>query len=298
MVKSILRKLVPKGALELNRRRKKKKRRSQLKSNEKEGRILTVDALILDFTKAGIVAGDSVLVHSAMSKIGFLKHGPQTFIDALIKVVGADGNILMPTSPNAGWQIDYARENPVFDVANTPSKTGAITEYFRKMKGAVRSIHPTEPVSVLGPKAHWFVDEHFGQLTPYNKFSPFHKLSECGGKILYIGVTLDNAGTNLHTLEDAVDFKFPVYHPEIFTFDVIDYNGKKHKVRTKIHNPEFSKKRKCDALLPMFEKNGVVKRCSIGEASTLVVAAKKLLDVMLEEYQQQGVTMYTPKGSN
>ena len=84
-------------------------------------------------------------------------------------------------------ELNYIQNTPFFDVLNSPSKTGAITECFRKMKGVVRSLHPTEPVSAFGPLAEYFTRDHFNQLTPYNKNSPFYRVGEKQGKIFYVG---------------------------------------------------------------------------------------------------------------
>lgn len=292
-LKDFIRKSTPKFLLDWNRKRKKQKRNAEL-ANLKP---LSKDELTKDLRSIGIKEGDTLLVHSSQSRIGNLKDGPKTLVDALLEVVGKQGNILMPTSPNNVYQLNYIRNTPFFDVRESPSNSGKITEYFRTLPNAVRSIHPTEPVSAIGPKAKYFTEGHFGQLTPYNEESPFYKVSKEGGKILYIGVTLSMAGTNLHTLEDAVDFKFPVYHPEIFEFKVIDDKGKEHLIKTKVHNPEWSKKRKCDDLIPMFVEQGALEKVKIGEANTLLVDAKRFLEVMIEQYGEKGVTMYTPKGS-
>lgn len=296
-LKDFIRKSTPRFLLEMNRKRKKNRRKRALEQMARSGQVITQEHLEADFRKAGIRQGDAVLVHSSLSKIGFLKEGPKTFVDALMRVVGADGTILMPTSPNAVYQYDFIRENKVFDVLNTPSKTGKITEYFRTLPGVKRSWHPTEPVSGWGAAADYFLDAHFGQLTPYTRQSPFYKISEKHGKLLYVGVTLDMAGTNLHTLEDAVAFKFPVYAEEIFEVAIVDPSGKTHCVKTKVHNPEFSKKRRCDELIPMFEKAGVIQKVKIGQADTLVADAAGFLETMLRAYEERGVTMYTPQGS-
>jgi aminoglycoside 3-N-acetyltransferase len=292
-LKDFVRRTAPTFLLSWNRKRKKNKRNSEFKSQSH----ITKQDLLNNLKEIGIQNNDVLLVHSSLSRIGFLEDGPKTLVDALIEAVGPAGHILMPTSPNNVYQLNYIRETPFFDVLNTPSKTGKTTEYFRNLPTTVRSLHPTEPVSVLGPRADYFVKDHFAQLTPYNENSPFFKVSKEGGKILYIGVSLSMAGTNLHTLEDAVDFKFPVYHTEIFDFKVIDDKGKKHSVQTKVHDPNWSKKRKCDDLIPLFEEQGALKKVKIGQAESLLVDAGKFLDVMIKEYETNGVTMYTPKGS-
>jgi aminoglycoside 3-N-acetyltransferase len=297
-LKDVLRGLTPTVLLEWNRKRKKNNRNKFLQTQKKAGKTLSKTQLIEQLVKIGIESGDTLLVHSSLSKIGYLDEGPKTLVDALISVIGESGNLLMPTSPNNVYQLNYIQNTPFFDVLKSPSRTGAITEYFRTLKGSKRSLHPTEPISAYGPLANELTKDHFNQLTPYNSNSPFYKVAQMGGKILYIGVTLDNAGTSLHLLEDAVDnFKFPVYYHKIFEFDVINEQGVKHKVKTKVHNPEQSKKRKCDDLLPMFRAENVCKDVTIGHAKTLLFDAKKMYDVMLEQYNKNGVTMYTPKGS-
>ena len=105
------------------------------------------------------------------------------------------------------------------------------------------------------------------------------------------------AGTSLHTLEDAIpDFKYPVYYPEIFDFEVIDYEGSKHLVKTKVHDPEYSVKRKCDDLIPHFINDGVMEKVKVGEADTLLADAKGFFESMVKWYREKGVTMYTPNG--
>lgn len=296
-LKNFIRSLVPERILNAYREKKKDKQRKLIREQELRGEGLTFTQVFHQLLACGLKAGDSVLVHSSFSKIGFVAGGPRIIVDALLEVIGAEGNLLMPSSPNPGYQLDYIRNLKQFDVQNDPSKMGAITEYFRTLPGVMRSESPTEPVCCFGPKAEWFTSGHLGEETPYTKNSPFARLAEAHGKILYIGVTLDNAGTSLHVLEDAVaDFKYPIYYPEVFPVSVKQTNGNLVSVSVKVHNPEQSAKRKCDELLPLFETEGVMKRSMIGKAPTLVFDAAKMLEVMIKEYHTKGVTMYTPTG--
>lgn len=296
-LRNFIRSLVPQRILNAYRERKKDKQRKLIREQELRGEGWTFTQLFQQIQACGIKAGDSVLVHSSFSKIGFVAGGPRIIVDALLEAIGSEGNLLMPSSPNPGYQLDYIRNLNQFDVLNDPSKMGAITEYFRKLPGVKRSESPTEPVCCYGPKADWFTSGHLGEETPYTGNSPFARLAEAGGKILYIGVTLDNAGTSLHVLEDAVaDFKYPVYYPEVFHVSVKQTDGTIVPVSVKVHNPEQSAKRKCDDLLPLFEAKGVMKHAVIGNAPTLVFDAAKMLDVMITEYHSNGITMYTPTG--
>ncbi|GCD77593.1 hypothetical protein JCM31826_10750 [Thermaurantimonas aggregans] len=296
-MRDLLRALTPDFLLSIYRKYKKEKVRQTLANKAKKGDIITTKVLIDQLKAIGIKQGDSVLVHSAMSRLGYLENGPRTLIDALLEVIGTNGNILMPTSPNPALQLDYVRQHPHFDARNDPSAMGAITEYFRKMPNTVRSLSPTEPVSAYGPLSVWLTEGHRGRPTPYDSYSPFYRLTEVGGKILYVGVTLAQAGTSLHLLEDAVDdFPYPVYYSQEFNVKVTDLKGDTYIHRIKVHNPVQSAKRQCDALIPMFVEKSVMQRVQLGEAPTLLTDAAGMFRVMMEAFKTKGITMYTPYG--
>jgi aminoglycoside 3-N-acetyltransferase len=267
-----------------------------MKYRTKKGVIWKTQDLINHLQLANILEGDHIMVHASMSKIGVLEKGPFTVINALMQVVGSKGVILMPTSPIACLQYDYVRSNPTFDVKNTASAMGAISEAFRKLPNVKRSIHPTEPVAAWGVNSMDYIKDHIVKNTPYHNDSPYGKLIHNKGKILYIGVTLDNAGTHLHTLEDAIDLGLPIYASEVFNLEVIDIDGNTIEVKTKVHNPIYSKKRKCDELLPMFLAKNVYQEVMIGDAKTLIFDAELMFNVMIDAYLTSGVTMYNPKG--
>lgn len=295
MLKQFALKYAPEFMLEWAKRLKKNQRRKQLETQKQNGGI-TKQKLIDDLIKIGIKKNDSVLVHSSLSKIGFVEGGPKTIVDALFEVVGLEGTLLFPTFPAIGRNKTHLEEHPLFDIKNTPSQMGSVTEYFRKLDNVYRSFHPTDAVCAKGPLADYFTNSHFGQLTPYNENSPFRKLCSKNGKILMLGTTLNGACTNLHTLEDAVDFKYPVYDTKIFDVKMIDAAGKESMMKTKVHNPDYSAKRNCDALKPLFEQEGVLVNGTIGEAKSMLIDANKMLEVMIKNYNEKGVTMYTPMG--
>ena len=297
-LRDTLRALTPGFLLRWYRNRKKESARAVIAEQRSRGEGWSTADLLKQLHTAGIKEGDTLLVHSSLSKIGYVKGGPQTVVDTFLAAVGKTGHILMPNSPNAGYQLDYIRSLDVFDLQNSPSALGAITETFRTQTGAIRSVSATEPVSCIGPEAEWYTSGHFGKQTPYTSDSPFFRVAESGGKILYVGVTLANAGTSLHLLEDAVnDFPYPVYYPELFDVKVRLTDGSEHKVQTRVHNPEQSAKRKCDDLIPLFEREGALQKIHFGNAPTLLLDARRMLEVMLEHFYEAGVTMYTPFGS-
>lgn len=290
-------KYAPGFLLEWAKKLKKNQRRKQLQQQEQNKSGISKLQLIGDFKSIGIKNGDSVLVHSSLSKIGFVDGGAKTVVDALFDVVGEKGTLLFPAFPVIGRAKTHLENNPFFDINEAKSQMGSITEYFRKLNDVHRSFHPTDSMCAKGPLAEYYTNSHFGQLTPYTENSPFRKLCTKKGKILMLGTTLNGACTNLHTLEDAVDFKFPVYDEKIIEVKMIDADGKESVMKTKVHNPDYSAKRNCDALKPMFEKEDVLVNGIIGEAKSMLIDAGKMLEVMIKNYKEKGVTMYTPWGS-
>lgn len=285
----------PESMLEKAMVARKTLRRFRLRKQSRNNPI-RFEQLLHDLKKIGLRDGDSVLVHSSLSKIGFVEGGAITVIHALRAAIGEHGTLLMPSFPAPGRNKDYLETQPVFDVRATPSNMGLISEVFRKMPGVMRSLHPTDPVCAQGPLAAYYTNSHYSQPTPYNEHSPFRKLIGQHGKILMLGTTLNGACTSLHTLEDAVDFPYPVYDRKKYAVKVIDGSGHLHLMETLVHNPDYSAKRNADALLPLFEQARILKKGTIGQANSLLIDAAGFFSTMLTAFEDKGITMYTPKG--
>ena len=87
---------------------------------EKQGdhplpRVTTAD-LVRDLRALGLRAGDVVLVHSAMSRIGYVDGGAPAVVQAFMDVLGPEGTLAVPTFPFRGSMLDYCRSGPLFDV--------------------------------------------------------------------------------------------------------------------------------------------------------------------------------------
>ena len=295
-MRKILLKILPQSLIDLYKSNKKRSRLQQREQLLKKNDIVTEAMIVTALHHNGIKTGDTVMLHSSLSKIGYVENGANTLINALLQTIGAEGTLMMPAFPAVGYNYDYLKTNPVFDIKQTPSKMGIVTETFRKQTHVLRSLHPTDSVTAMGKQAQYLVKDHFGQLTPYNANSPFYRLCGLKGKILMLGVDL-NSLTNLHTIEDAVnDFEYPVYHKTLFTTALIDETGKRVSMQTKVHDPFYSKKRRCNDLMPHFEKAGFLKHFKIGQANCMLINADKMHEWMVENYKTKGITMYTPNG--
>lgn len=296
-MKKILRHILPQFFIDFYKGHKKLSRSKKRELLRENNQVINEQDIVLSIQQAGVKTGDVLMVHSSLSKIGYVEGGADEVVNALMKVVGVHGTLMMPSFPGVGFSYDFLKSEPIFDVRHTASKMGSITEVFRKRKGVKRSLHPTDPVCVFGHHADYLTEQHFGQLTPYNKFSPFYRLCELKGKILLLGVDL-NSLTNLHTSEDDIqDFKFPVYHPQVFNCKLINEQGLQVEMQTKVHNPVYSKKRQCNALIPHFEKAGFLKHFKLGLADCMIIDAQHMHLWMVKNYIDHGITMYTPNGN-
>lgn len=175
---------------------------------------LTFSRLCEQFRALGLSTGRTVLVHSAMSRMGWIAGGPETVIRALLAVVGPQGTLMMPTHtggntdpsfwqnppvPESWWPLIIA-ETPPFDPATTPSREmGVIAELFRTWPGAIRSQHPLYSFAALGPQAQTLLADHRLE-TGLGEGSPLSKLYDLDGDVLLLGVGHDN-NTSLHLAE-------------------------------------------------------------------------------------------------
>lgn len=167
----------------------------------------------------GVHPGQSLIVHTSLSSIGYVIGGAQTVIEALIETVGPDGTIMMPTQswknldPEAGVHPEVQQENwplirdywPAYDKAITPTNTmGAVAEMFRQWPGTIRSDHPARSVAAWGRNAAYLTEGH----TLSNIFgdgSPLGKLYESDGSVLLIGVGYDK-NTSLHLADARAEY--------------------------------------------------------------------------------------------
>ncbi len=165
----------------------------------------------------GLGAGDDVLVHCSMRRLGPVDGGPAAVAGALRDVVGPRGTVVVPAqTPNNSVSSDAYRaatrdmtaeqrrayEDGIqgFDPARTPAYgMGVFAEHVRKLPGAVRSAHPQASFCAWGPAAADLMgvhdlDCHLGER------SPLAALYARAAKVLLLGPGYE-ACTALHLAE-------------------------------------------------------------------------------------------------
>ena len=195
-----------------------------------------------DFTKIlvddlGLAAGDLVYVHSGMDGLN-LAFPFYRILFLIQEVIGSDGTVLFPTYPNHRISsYEYLLQGKVFDVRRTPSYTGILTEFARRQKNAVRSLHPTKSVCAIGPAAKEITATHHLSPYPYDTCSPYYKLIEGGGRIIGLGASTNYISFG-YCVDDALKERFPVpvYHEQTFDAPCINYAGERVTVSTYAHD--------------------------------------------------------------
>ncbi len=146
--------------------------------------------------KSGIRKGDTIFVHTSVSSFGkpYIFDDDsllQTLVEALKESVGPQGTIIMPAFSYSFW-----KKKP-YDIKNTKSEVGVLTEYFRKRPDVSRTSHPNHSAAIWGKHKDYLLQ--IGKDT-FNKDSIFGKLHHLRGKIVFFGAPFSSC-TYIHYIE-------------------------------------------------------------------------------------------------
>lgn len=247
--------------------------------------------------EAGLGEGDTCFVQAAMSVFGGFESGPDTVLDALSAVVGADGLIAMPSYSLAGPAMEHLEGDPLFDTRTTPSRMGAISEGFRLSRGTLRSIHPTHSTTARGRGAEELVAGHESASTPFGEGTPFPRLVERDALQIYFG-----CGTGPMTIYHAYEctrvppFPFDVFANRRFQARCLDREGKEIIVETLVHNPEYLPGRiDSNPRIQQVFRNAIIeaggRAVKLGRGEILAIRLSAMFD-MFERLIGQGITIY------
>ncbi len=229
---------------------------------------ITKDSLINDLREIGIREGDHLGVSLSFKSIGWVKGGPDAFIDSLLEVVGPNGTIMMNTY-TISYPLSTINPNYIFDYRVTPARTGLVPNTLLRRKGSIRSHHPSHSVVAIGKNAVFLTKGHNQNSRPY---SPYSRLSEFNGKCLFIGLgknlvavrheAMDNAGLNIVPQFDGVRYRDDEGNFKIFIFS---YS------RCIKRLPE---------LVPFLTNLRIIRTGTIGKAPTIIAQTKDLIETM------------------
>ncbi len=164
--------------------------------------------------KGNVKKGDTLLVHSSYSPIKNLFSSPDELLQALIDHLGPQGTLLIPVFNFASWTDSH-----YFDILETPSEMGILTEFARKREDGVRTIHPICSFIVFGKLQNEFMacddPEAFGD---NSVFALFHKIN---GHIMSIALNFNSS----FSLQHFVELKAGITYRKIKEFSGIYVNS-------------------------------------------------------------------------
>ncbi|KAA8915436.1 hypothetical protein TRICI_002426 [Trichomonascus ciferrii] len=182
-----------------------------------KGPLCTRETIAQELTELGVERGETLLVHSSMSSLGWVSGGAEAVVLGLLDALGDEGTLVVPTfsghnSDPALWQfVDLPEEwiQPIRDTlpaynrhTTRTRKVGTIPETARTWPEAVRSDHPQLSFAAIGPQAQWLMSDHKLDCCLGND-SPLRKLEEANARVLLLGVDF-TACTSFHLAEYRV----------------------------------------------------------------------------------------------
>ena len=175
--------------------------------------MYAVDRIADDLRRLGVAAGDVLMVHASLRRIGPVDGGADSVLDAIEAVIGADGTLFMTLGAQDDWgwvnerpedeRAALLRDAEPFDALVTPAdpEIGVLAEVFRTRPRTKVSHHPEGRFGASGAHADELVAD-----VPWHDYygpdSPLDRFVRLGGKVLRLGADLDTV-TLLHWAEYA-----------------------------------------------------------------------------------------------
>lgn len=179
----------------------------------------TVDSLKSDLRILGVKPASTIIMHSALSQIGWTVGGPVSVIKAVMEILTPKGTLVMPSFtgdnsepskwenppvPQDWWEI-IRRNMPAYHPSITPTRgLGIIAETFRKYPKVMRSDHPISSFAAWGKHAKKVIENHELD-SDLGENSPLAQIYDLNGQILLLGVSHSN-NSSLHLAEYRCEY--------------------------------------------------------------------------------------------
>lgn len=267
---------------------KKKKKRNVLSLFYRK-KFNSVD-LIQVMKNMGMDKGSVVFIHSSMTEFYNYEGTAKEFIDKILVEIGVNGTLLMPAYPKVNEKFD---EEVDFDVLQSPSAAGYLTETFRKYPGVKRSINLQHSVCAYGKLADYFTRDHHKSLTAWDEYSPYYRMSQLDNTLVFSLGLPKMLGTMIHCVESVLRSKYK-YFQQFFT-KKITYKYRNESGDIFEHNfltHEFARRTDKSKIIKNYFSKEQIKYSQLSNLTVKMVKAKYTLDLLIE-LAEKGITLYT-----
>lgn len=175
---------------------------------------VTLDSTVEALKALGLDEGDTLELHGSLKAVGLVSGGPNTILDAILKVLSREGTLIMSAQYSTNTEPAHWEHPPVdieaFEViraTHPPFKgresylrwMGALAQTLQLKEQTLFSDHPYAAVMAFGKHAKWLTMDQ--PLSPaFGLGSPYEKALQLKSKVLLIGVGYDVL-TGLHVAE-------------------------------------------------------------------------------------------------
>ena len=182
------------------------------------GPLVTRDTVSAQLLSLGVLPGETLLLHSSLSSLGWVCGGSVAVVQGLLDTLGPDGTLVVPTqtgglSDPALWHDPPVPEEwwpairatmPSYDPLVTPARgVGVIPETVRTWPGARRSAHPQTSFAAIGPRAAEITEGHATDCR-LGERSPLARLERLEARVLLLG-----AGYRACTAFHLAEYRIP-----------------------------------------------------------------------------------------
>jgi aminoglycoside 3-N-acetyltransferase len=185
---------------------------------------ITQQEVIQALRTISLKEGDIAFLHSDLRIFGFpegttSRHEILEFYYLCFKkVIGQAGTLAVPA-----YFYEYARYGTTFEIESSPvsAPLGVFSNFVNHLPGRVRSANPLQSIAAIGQQAQDLCGNL--SLSGYGVTSPWHQLRMLGGKIVFLGVSLQPM-TYVHYIEQQ--YGVPHLYFKIYSTPVTK-NGQK-----------------------------------------------------------------------
>jgi len=257
--------------------------------------------IVEGLARAGMRAGDTVLVHSSLSRFGYVEGGADAVIDALLETLGPCGTLLM-SAITTGTQMviqcieaadaGTALDTPPLDILNARTWAGTIPETFRKRPGVVRSLHPTHSVTAFGARAVEILADQHDVPGPCGLGTPFMRLADDPrGFVLLLGVNHES-NTTIHGFEELARVEYVLY-PKRCRIPILSSGGT-IEAQTRVHIPFLQRR------LGALETDYIDRRAQtvthIGDSYVRLIHVATMRDIALDALKENPFVLLSEIG--